>query len=288
MPKSKNLSYVIAAFLLVVALMPLSLAVTINSISTETIFPGKESKIAIEIENNFDEDVKDLSVRLNLENLPFTPVGSSEQAINELEKDDEETFIFKIKASNDISPKDYQIPYILSYLIDNQQKTRTGTIGVTIKATPELAYTLTAENSILNQEGRLNLKIINKGFAEAKFLSVKIIPVGFRLLSESEVYIGTIESDDFETATFDVIFTTQNPILTAELEYKDLENSNIKKTINLPITVYTEQQALELGLIKKSNLPLYIGIVIALIIIWLVYRTIRRGIRRARRNKQMQ
>lgn len=281
------ISMSIALVFIIIAISQIS-AVTINSISTTPINPGEEASIIIEIENNNEKDAEDVSLNLNMENLPFTPIGSSEQSIDKLEEDDEETFIFRIKASNDISPKDYQIPYVLFYSIDAQQKTRAGTTGISVRAFPELAYSLTTENSILSSEGKLNLKIINKGFADAKFLSMKIFPIGFVLLSESEAYIGTIESDDFETATFDVIFTSQNPILTALVEYKDLENTDIKKPINLPINVYTEEQATELGLIKKNNLPLYIAIVIAVIILWLVFRAIRRSIRRARRNKQIQ
>ncbi len=260
-------------------------AITINSVSADTIAPGQQGTIKIEVENTLNDEVEEVSLRLDFANLPFTTVESSESSVDEISSDDEETFAFRIKASNNIAPGDYNIPYTLSYKIGNETKQRSGVIGVTVRANPELSFSLSQEKKVINQQDKISLQIINKGLGEAKFLTLRLIPDGYTLLSESQVYIGSIDSDDFETASFDVIYKEKSPIFIATIEYRDFDNKKITQTINLPLTVYTEDEALELGIIQRSNLPFYIGIIVLLVIIWLIYRTIRKR-RRLARSKQ--
>ena len=271
--------------LLLASALSLTSALIVQSAKAPTLQPGESGIIDIEIENNLETDAKEISLILILDNLPFTPIGSSEESVNEIEKDDEEDFVFKIKAANDITPGDYQIPYKLFFTIKDQPQIRQGAIGITVKADPDLSFSITAENPILNQQDKITLKIINKGFADAKFVALKIIPNGYTLLSENDIYLGTIDSDDFETATFDVVYNNLNPTFSAIIEYKDFDNAIKKDTISLPITTYTEKKALELGLIKKNNIPLYIALIIMLILLYIFYRTVRKAISKSRRKK---
>lgn len=276
----------ITAFLTIVLLINLTSAITISSITADPLAPNKQGTISVEIENNLNDAAEDISMSLDFINLPFIPIGSSEDSISELDEDDEEQLSFSVKATNDISPGDYKIPFTLSYTINNIPKQIKGTIGISVKANPDLSFSMSASNPVIGQQGKLTLKIVNKGLADARFVSLKIIPNSdFAILSDSEVYIGKISSDDFETSTFDVSYTSQNPIFTALLEYADFDNKKITQSINLPIQVYTEKKALELGIIKKNNTFLYIILVAVLIIIWLVYRSIRKRIRRSRNKK---
>lgn len=289
--KIKATITVIVLLILMLNSLMLASALTIRSLTTTTITPGDQGDIFFDIENNLGIDAEEVSVTLFFENLPFTPIGSSESSIDEIKNNKEESFRFKIKAANDIKPGDYQIPYKISYTTNNSQtiQTRQGTLGLTVKADPELTFSLSADNPILNRKGEITLRIVNKGFADAKFLTLNVVsdPLSYNLLSDNEIYIGNVDSDDFETATFDVIYTNKDPIFTVIVEYKNFDNSLVRKTITLPIKVYTEEEALKLGLITKSNAPLYVGIAIALIVLWFIYRAIRKSIRRrARRNNK--
>ena len=276
---------ILLILLTLILTLNLASALTINSVFADKISPGEQASLSIELENDLNENLEDISVSLSLTNLPFTPVGSSEYSIEELDEDDDETFIFKVKASNSIQPGDYTIPYVITYLADNEKKEKKGSIGITITGSAELSFTISAENPVINEKGKINLKIINKGFAEARFVSIKVSPSGFTLLSESEDYIGEIDSDDFETSTFDVVFKDKNPIFTGIMEYTDFNNNKVKKTINLPIKVYTEEEAITLGIKTKSNSVYYIIAIVAIIIIWILYRVIKK---RSRIKRSMQ
>lgn len=266
----------------------LASAVIINSVQADTFSPGQEGQVTIEVENILNDVAEEVSITLSFQNTPFIPIGTSEQSADEIDEDDEETFTFRIKAAPDIKPGDYEIPYTLTYTFDGNTKTKTGTLGVKVKANPVLTFTAESTNSVIGQKGKVTLKIVNQGFYDARFVSVKLLPKGFTLLSNNEDYIGEIASDDFETADFDVIFNSIQADLVAIVEYTDFENQKVTETINLPITVYTTEKATQLGIIKKSNTALYISLaifVILLIIIWRIIKK-RRRLKRSMENKR--
>src|SRR3989344_5796103 len=241
--KSKILTLTLAILLT----LNLASAVMINSIDVPQLAPGQEGQIRIEIENILTEDVQDVSLSLSFTNLPFIPIGTSEQSVDEIQEDDEENFVFRIKANSNTIPSDYEIPYTLKYEVNGEAKERKGTIGVSVSA--------------------------------------QVLPDGLTLLSEDEVYIGEVASDDFETAAFDVLFNKVNADLTAIVEYKDFDNKLVTETINLPVTVYSKEKALELGIIQPNKVPYYIGGIVLIIILFIIYRSIKKR-RRLRRSMQ--
>jgi len=261
-------------------------ALTISSINPSEISPGEEKLITIKVRNNLGEDVSDVSLNLIFANNPFIPVGSSEDQIDEILDGDSESFKIKIKASNDAKPGDYDIAYTLSYKNNKgvvQQET--GTIGFIVTGDPSLGFVLIKSNPIVGQKGSITLKIVNSGFGDAKFSSVKIIPSGYSVLTEDSVYIGTIESDDFETASFDVIFSANVNLVSFVVDYTDFNNEKITKMVNLPLNVYTRDEALRLGIIQKSNTALYAIVVIVVIVLWIVYRRWKKA-RKLKKSKE--
>jgi len=260
-------------------------AITVSTLSVDELSPGGEGVIRLEIENNFNEKIENVVLTLEFKDVPFNSVGSSSDSTNEIDEDDEKTFSFRIKSNNDIDAGNYQIPYTFSYQLDNETFTRSGSIGVTVRAQPELAFSASVETPVIGKQTTITLKVVNKGLADAQFVNVKVFSSGFTLLSEDEVYIGTIDSDDFETASFDVIFTSKNPTLSALIEYRDFDNERLSESVNLPIDIYSREQAIQLGLISRNNTYLYIGIVIAIVIAWFIWRAVRKRQRMKRSMK---
>ena len=267
--------------LLVVLLLSISLAsaLTVRSTSDNTFKPGQESQINIEVDNSFTDDVKNVFISLDFRNIPMIPTRSSEKSIDIIDNDDSEPFSFLIKVSQDAKPGNYEIPYTLKYTFNNSDKTSSGTIGFRIFSQPDLTYSINAETPVVGSKGKITLKIVNKGFSDARFLSVNALPNGFTLLSDSSAYIGTISSDDFETASYDVIFNSQFPTFEAQVEYTDFNNQKVSKALSLPIEVYSVEKAQELGIIKKNNVPFYLGIIVLIIVIWIVWRAIAKRMR---------
>jgi len=263
-------------FLALILTINLTSAVIINSVAVDTFSPGQEGQIRIEVENNQNDIIRDVSLTLNFQNLPFIPIGTSGQSIDEIDEDDEEEFLFKIKAATEITPKDYEIPYTLEYEINNDDKTRTGTIGVKVKANPELTFTVDTDNAVQGEKGKITFKVINKGDYDARFVSIKVLPEGFTLLSDDEVYLGTVDSDDFETETFDVIFNSLNTNFLVVLEYKNFDNEKIIQSVELPLKVYSWEKAVKLGIVQPDKTVTYILLALALLVIIVIWRIIKK------------
>ena len=162
---------------------------------------------------------------------------------------------------------------------------REGTIGLRVTGNSNLIYTVIADNAVVKQTGKLTFKIVNKGFADARFVSVKIIPNNFVLLSEGEVYIGSVDSDDFETVGFDVIFQGNEANFQVLVEYKDFNNKDIINGISLPLTIYSEEEALGLGIIKPNRSSSFFAGFIILVVGIIIYRAVKKR-RRLKKSKQ--
>jgi hypothetical protein len=248
------------------------------------IYPGEQGNVKITVENNENFDIERVSVALvlssvsstgNIISLPFTAVGSSEKTLDDINQDDDDSATFTLKASTDIIPGDYNIPYVVKYKEagGNTTLTQQGTFGIRVSAKTDLDFSAeTRETAILGKSGQISLNIINLGLGDIKSASVQIFPQGFTLISPDKVFIGTINADDSDTATFDVIYTTQNPQLSAKISYKDFDNNDQTKNVNFPIKVYTQEQAKSLGLISKSSTGTYFIGIIILLIIWYFWR----------------
>ena len=122
----------ILTLIIAINLLSIASAVTITYSSADTLEPGTEGIIRIEVENTLSIDVENVVLTLIFDNTPFIPIGSSSDSVDELEEDEDELFTYKIKAVNDASPGSYQILYTLSFIRNDQEFTRSVSIGVTI------------------------------------------------------------------------------------------------------------------------------------------------------------
>jgi len=268
---------ILLGILLSIFLISLTSALTITYASADTMAPGSQGQLNIDLKNTDSDDVTDVSVSITLVGNNFVAIGGSDDNVDEILEDKTKAFSFVIKAANDLKPGNYGIPYAISYTLNNATKTRTGTIGVVVKANPDLSFTVQTDNPVVTQKGKIKLQITNKGLGDAKFVSVNLIPSGFTLLTDSQTYIGSVASDDFETASYDVIFDKTDPILTASVEYRDFDNRLISTTVNLPLTVYTRDEALKLGIITQSYTLYYFLFIVLVVIIFFVVRAIRKA-----------
>ena len=274
----------------------LLLVLTANSISAVvidadyiTLYSGEEGRVSLNVDNNENFDIEDISVAIVLNEVPFTSVGSSVRDIDDINENDEDSVSFTIRPSTDIVPGDYDIPYIVKYVnADNNTENFTvqGSFGVRVSAETDLDFSAeTRDTAIVGGEGQISIEIVNQGLGEIKSISVQIFPQGFELLSSDKVFVGTLDSDDSDTATFDVVYKNRNPTLSAKITYKDFDNNDKTESIILPVRVYTKEEALELGLISKSNAMTYFLIILAIFLIWYIWRRMKK--RRKQKEKMI-
>ena len=276
---SNRIPTIIAGTLLLVLIINLISAVIID-VDYVTLYPGEEGRVSLNVENNENFDIGDVSVAIILNEVPFTSVGSSTKDVDDIDEDDDDSVSFTLRPSTDIVPGDYDIPYTVKYVDagnNTEDFTENGSFGIRVSAKTDLDFSAeTRETAVVGKEGQVSIEIVNRGLGEIKSVSVQVFPQGFELLSNDKVFVGTIDADDSDTATFDVIYKNKNPVFSARVTYKDFDNKDKTETVSLPVRVYTEEEALELGLIDKSNTWLYIGIGIVVLILWYFWRRARK------------
>lgn len=281
-PTNKILVTIAVLFTLQICLAS---ALTITNVKSnpEFVKPGDKIILDLQIKNNLENDVTDVTISLDLSKVPFAPYqDSSERNINEIAEDKEKYLSFDLIADSNAESGTYKIPVQISYTINDIEKTGSGLVSLLIDAEPKLEINL--ENNVLlkGKNNQLNIKIINSGLGNAKFLNIKINDVsGLKVLTSNSVYLGNLDSDDFDTADF-TIFISENAgliNLPVTLTYTDARNNQVTEDLSLLLKTYTLKEAKELGLIKTSNTGTMIFGIIILIVLFLVYRWIRKKLR---------
>lgn len=256
-------------------------AVVVQEVRASALIPGKESHISITIKNTFSEDVEDLSFGFILSGTSFIAVGGSEESTDELREGHDEDFSFTLKPSYSVKPGDYELPYELSYKLNGERFVKKGSVGVHVTGSPELRLTAEPKTPVVGMKDTITVKIINDGLADARFVSLAVAGEGMTLLSDEEVYIGSIDSDDFETATFDIMYTREKTALAVTLSYRDLDNNRLTEDTRIPLTAYTREDAIARGIVTRNYTPYYIVAVVVIIVLWFIWRAWRKR-RRAR------
>jgi len=288
----KNTIKTTAIILVVLQLISIVSALTISDVtnSPSEVEPGKKISLEIEIENNLDDDVSDVEVALILtssvidpsllnpvvsEEIPLSPEGSSVVYFEEIREGREKIAKFNLIADADAEVGIYKIPVALSYLVngDTQKTSKQFTVSVKINAQPELILNL-EDFFIKGRKNNVDIRITNVGLAKAKLLEVELQPsTMYDILSSKNVYIGDLESDDFDVANFDVYLKEYSNIpFVVKLKYRDASNKEIVESKNLNARIYSEKEAIALGLMKKNNTAIYIGAVVGLALVWVVWR----------------
>lgn len=277
------------------SLIGIANALTINSVSTSPseVSPGGKSTISIGIKNNDDFDIEDVSVALDFSNVPFAPYNSgSDYTINELLEGKTKTAQFDVIALNNAVSGIYKIPVKIEYRELDQadgtpNKVKTSLISIMINSEPILD--VSAEDGLLlkNQKNKISVRIVNKGLSDVKFLEIEGQgSTSSNILSQSKIYVGDVDSNDFQTAEFEVFFsqTSGNSVtIPFTITYKDISNKEYSETYDVVFKVYSNEQAVQLGLVQKSFTGIIVLVVVILVILFFIIRTIIRR-RKAKNN----
>lgn len=275
----KSVKSILVLLVILAALLPIAnaqVAVKSFELNPQTVSPGDELSLYISVENVGDDDLENVMVSLDLTQVPFAPVESSnEKVIDKINDHDSERANFRLRALPDAEPALYKIPVVLSH----DDVSKTSVIGVEVKAAPSLDLILDESELVkVNDQGKVTIKFVNNGLTQVKFLKATLAPSPlYKIISPDTMYIGDVDVGDFQTEDFTIIANIDDPILTFNLEYRDANNNEFTSSQLVPLKVYTEEEAKQLGLVQnKSSSSLLIIALIAIIAGFFIYRRIRR------------
>lgn len=246
-------------------------AVTSFTVEPQTALPGEELTLRLTLENSADENAENILVALDLANVPFAPISTSNtNLIQEIDDQDEESVLLTIKTLPTAVPGIYKIPVIVTH----NNISKSSLISIEVKAKAALDMILEESKvTTVGVSGPVVLKFVNNGLVQIKYLKVTLQESPYyEVLSPDTVYIGEVDVGDFETEEFTILSRGTDPILALTVEYRDSDNNLISQPKLLKLKVYTPEEAKQRGLVpEESSTPLIIGIIIlaALIFFWI-------------------
>lgn len=246
---------------------------SVESIETApaNIPPGSTARVIITLKNMADSLIRDVKMKLDLSSstLPFVPIGSmTEKKIYQIEAGQSGALEFDIMALADADSKAYKVPINLSYVdLAGTSYSKNDYIGLVIGTKPDLALGIdSSEIYKRKMTGNVVLKFVNKGLIDIKLLNVKLEKSeDYEIISSDEVYVGNIDSDDYETADFKLYVKGKGDeiILPVVVDYMDANNNRYREKDNIALKLYSSGKAKQFGLEENSS----VGIIIVIIIV---------------------
>jgi len=229
--------------------------------------PGKKTVLSIELENMADSLLKDIKISLNLitilqsatsisyTELPFSCFGTTnQQVIKNIGAGKTKTVEFTLIPDPDAASDVYKIPITIEYsdeLGTNYSKSEV--IGVLVGDEPILEPIIDSTNIYTKGKvGEVDISFVNKGTTDVKLLDVELKESDYvKVISSPEVYLGNIDSDDYEIAEFKIYVNdlddSRVPLI-INYNYLDPTNNKYEKQETLYLDVYSSKEA------KKYNL----------------------------------
>lgn len=268
-------------------------AVSVDSVvsNPEVIEPGTNATLKVKIRNTADTVLKEVSVRVDptlysllsgsapsattsvdvTNFVPVSPIGSSfEKKIKSLASNEVNEFIFNFVADPSAESKVYKLPLIVTFKdTSNTEYNKTHIISLVINHAPELLVTSETKTTLI--KGRANtftLVLSNKGVSDAKFVTVTLLDSeDYMIFSPKTLYIGKIDSDDYESADYQVFFNSfesETASFPVNIKYKDAINKEYEINETVTLKAFTSQEAENYGLIQRTN---YTGMLIVFVIL---------------------
>jgi hypothetical protein len=273
---NKNTNYWIESSL-DIEVKPSDAKLTVNEIEVtpEIILPGEESLITMTIKNSANIVFRELAIKLDVTDtttnqIPFIPVGSlTEKHVAVLKPGEITKVTFPIKTYPSAEPGFYKIPvYITFYDEEGSKLEMSDIMGFVVSAMPELKV-VSEHTSNVGTSKNIQLKFINKGINDLKFLDVEILPSNdYKITSITQNYIGDLDSDDYRTEDFLIESSKSEFNLLVKTNYKDDNNKIYEDEVLVPVKVQSLNG-------HKSNSSTYILVLLILLVVGLLFYIVK-------------
>jgi len=239
----------------------------------KNIAPGDAFNLTITLDNNADSPAQNVVVDLTLAD-PFVSLGSTnEQYVTLLEGKEQRDVTFTLITDGDADQTIYRIPIDISWE-DSEGTTREKSMsfGVIVSDTPKIIENLEQTDIFTKgDKGTFTVSLSNLGVEEIKFVNLKLNPSdNYDIISTNQIYVGNIDSDDFENSDF-TIFVKEGdesiPLL-LDLSYTDQLNREYNEELSVNLPLYSTSEAKRFGLVPQGNIVgSYISFTLAIFVL---------------------
>ncbi len=243
-------------------------SVTLDSytLDPKQVRPGETAELVLTLKNTGRGNVKDLDVTLNLQGQQITTLGSgTTKRINRLGPEESAQIPFTLMVDGSAPIKLVEVPVQLQfrdYL--NTAFNRTSSLGLVVQARPEVGARIDGSDiKQIGVPGEVSIQVVNSGVVDVRYVNLNLMESpDYELLSYTdEVYIGNLDSDDFEIAQFKIRPLVDDPELKLGLKFKDPYNQDFSTTHQLRLRILTDE---ELGVENGGWMPLILMLVLGI------------------------
>ncbi|MFH1257009.1 MAG: COG1361 S-layer family protein [Candidatus Diapherotrites archaeon] len=249
----------------------------VNS-SVESASPGKDIDIALTLENTGKGKATDVTVTIGSGTqagavaADILPLGSPTRHVDEIEAGEMALVSFRLNVSDNADLATYTVPVSISfsdYASQNQFTAQTF-IGLKVADSPDLGLVISSISpaAAAGKTSTVTFDIYNTGNGAARYLVIGLESNNAQI-KDSEVFIGTLQADDFDSFktdfTFDRNFSADNKI-TVKMIYRGQDNEVKEIVKELPVEVQSLSSATT-GFAALSGVAVPIAAVIIVIVI---------------------
>ncbi len=257
---------------------------TIDVVDTEPqeLLPGRVGYIKVGLSNYAKFTMRNVWLTLDTEDMPFSGFESSnERFIPKIDAGETIYETFKVIVDGDAESKVHNTPIKLEYEDDiGTEYDRDVEVGLVVNERPK--YLMNIEESTVlyeDQTGEVVFSISNTGTADMNFAILELLPADneeYEVISAPKVYVGNLESDDFETIDYKIHINgvEENAVpFNLVLTYKDNFNSLYEDEHQLLFKIYSKRKAGKLGLAEVTGIGGYIFylMIFVLIVVFTIF-----------------
>lgn len=230
--------------------------VEIIAASPSTAKPGETISVVMTFRNIGGDIAKDVVVSYggaSKTTLAVKPVGSGSIYIEKINAGDEMQTAMALSADPDAELKTYVVPLIISY--KNSVGTKFDTnrdLGIKVSGVPEIGVSVSdiVPAAVPGGTSEITFNLFNTGVASAFYAVADVDSSIADDISESRVFIGTLDADDFDSFKTKIRFKAgtipgKQPVVLT-IRYKDAESNDVavEKVVNVKVLSAQEAAAL--------------------------------------------
>lgn len=258
------------------------LAVEKVSLYPERPKPGENVHVNITLQNLAQSALDDVKVKLDLgDSTSVAPLtSSSEKVFRKILAGESKTVDFDLIVAPDAVSRLELLGLMIEYTNKfNEMHNTTSKLGLPIYDPPQYELSMEETNVFLReQQGEFVVSFSNLGTSDINFVMLSLEESDdYEILSNNKVYVGNLESDDYETASFeiythDIDAASKTIPLKFLLRYKDSFNQEFTLEKEIPLRIYNKEEAVKFGLVEPNSYAWVFFLVIIVVGIFLYRR----------------
>ncbi len=240
--------------------------------------PGKYVDVWIVVQNLGNKKIQRSWLKIKPE-YPFS-LNPGETGIEEvalIPAGREELMEYRLRVDDQAIEGTYDFDVVLCETPTCEIELRKTSIDIAVRTggKPKLEIGLESSTVFLPETlGEITISAVNKGKLGIKFLTIEVMDSEeYELISPARVYLGELDSDDFETEDFRVYTHSSTGIINVpvKVEYSDENFKEYTSIENIEFKVFSEKDAKNIGLVSTKKTGKYFALA-AIILLAFLYR----------------